>query len=367
MKWYKINNISEVDSPGLVIYPSRIKANIELAIDIAGDANRLRPHIKTHKMREIIQLHGEYGIYKFKCATIAEAEMAASAGAKDIIIAHQPTLPKIPRLLQLIKAFPATTFKTIVDNIETLQLLNQAMSSQNLMLEVLVDIDNGYQRSGMGISSDALAVYKGIHQALNLSVGGLHVYDGHITHDSFIKRKSLVDKAYREVEDFIDILNQNKLPVPLIVCGGSPSFPVHAQREGVELSPGTFVFWDAKMVEHYKDMPFEIAALVVTRIISKLTDDIACVDLGHKSIASEMPHPRVKFLNCEVKEFLTHSEEHLVIQSPDLESKKVGDVLYGIPYHICPTVALHEEAHVIQQYEVVDKWQVIARKRKITI
>ena len=75
--WYRLENTSEADSPSLVIYKERIQQNISKMIEIAGDAKRLYTHIKTNKMPEVVKMMLEAGISKFKCATIAEAEMAA--------------------------------------------------------------------------------------------------------------------------------------------------------------------------------------------------------------------------------------------------------------------------------------------------
>ena len=66
-------------------------------IDIAGGAARLWPHIKTHKMAEVVQMQIEAGIDRFKCATIAEAEMAAKAGAKHLTLAYPLVGPNIKR------------------------------------------------------------------------------------------------------------------------------------------------------------------------------------------------------------------------------------------------------------------------------
>src|SRR5438034_3156035 len=76
--WYKIANVEEVASPALLIYPDRVEENVRRMIAIAGGIERLRPHLKTHKLPELIHLQIASGIKKFKCATIAEAEMAAS-------------------------------------------------------------------------------------------------------------------------------------------------------------------------------------------------------------------------------------------------------------------------------------------------
>src|ERR1700741_5200154 len=100
-KWWLISNIDETDSPALVIYPDRVKKNIDLLISMTGDVNRLRPHVKTHKTSEAALLQMEAGIKKFKCATIAEAEMLAGIKAADILLAYQPVGPKISRLISL--------------------------------------------------------------------------------------------------------------------------------------------------------------------------------------------------------------------------------------------------------------------------
>src|SRR4051812_14305219 len=97
MKWYDINNITNIDSPTLVIYKERVIQNIATAISMVDDVKNLRPHVKTHKCKEVAQLMIDAGINKFKCATIAEAEMLAMANAKDVLLAYQPVGPKLKR------------------------------------------------------------------------------------------------------------------------------------------------------------------------------------------------------------------------------------------------------------------------------
>ena len=62
---------------------------------------RLRPHVKTHKMAEVVRLQVAQGITRFKCATIAEAEMLAQAGARDVLLANQLVGPNARRLAKL--------------------------------------------------------------------------------------------------------------------------------------------------------------------------------------------------------------------------------------------------------------------------
>ena len=101
----------------------------------------------------------------------------------------------------------------------------------------------------------------------------------------------------------------------------------------------------------------------------RVRGDIArCVDLGHKSIAAENTiDKRVYFLNTDNLQFLSQSEEHLILKVEEAAAYKIGDVLYGVPFHICPTVALYERAVVVEKNEAVDEWKVIARDRKISV
>ena len=81
--WFAIANAAEVPSPSLLLYPDRAEENVRRMIVLAGGPARLRPHIKTHKMPELIKMQLQLGVTKVKCATIAEAEMTAAAGAPD--------------------------------------------------------------------------------------------------------------------------------------------------------------------------------------------------------------------------------------------------------------------------------------------
>jgi len=45
----------------------------------------------------------------------------------------------------------------------------------------------------------------------------------------------------------------------------------------------------------------------------------------------------------------------------------VGDVFYGLPYHVCPTVALYERVFTIENGKVTGEWKTISRDRKLTV
>ncbi len=366
MQWYTINNIDTIDSPALVVYPERVKQNIQHAIQLAGDAALLRPHVKTNKIAEVCSLMLQAGITHFKCATIAEAEMLGMIKAPDVLLAHQPVGPKAERLWQLIEKFPNTHFSCIIDNAGTAAALSELFIAANQSLDVYIDLNIGMNRSGI-IPEKALELYKTCQSFKGIDIIGLHGYDGHIRDTDLSLRNQRSDEGFSKVEKLlsdIEAVSQKKLQV---VAGGSPSFPTHVKRKGVQFSPGTFVFWDWGYKHIVPDEPFDYAALVITRIISIIDEQTVCTDLGHKSVAAENPLPRVHFLNAPDAVPSGQSEEHLVLKVPDSSVYKPGDVLYGVPVHICPTVALYDSAIVIENNEAITSWNVIARKRKITI
>lgn len=365
--WYLLSDPQLVPSPALLVWPGRIIRNIEEMIRTAGGTAMLRPHVKTHKMPEVVRLLINSGIVKFKCATIAEAEMTAAAGATDILLAVQPAGPNIHRLLELKRKFPSVTFSCIADCETVIRELSEYSSGLGLTTPVWLDINTGMNRTGISPGKQAVDLYRLLSGLPGLKAAGLHAYDGHIHDHDLIVRKQKCDEAYRGVTYMIEEISCFHPGKTEVVAGGSPTFPIHAAREGVETSPGTVLLWDYGYGTGFSDMKYLCAAVLLSRIISKPADDLICIDLGHKAVASEMPHPRVKLCGFERYEFVAHNEEHLVIRLPEARIMKVGDVVYCIPWHICPTVDRHDKAFVVEEGRVTGQWSVEARRRVISV
>jgi D-serine deaminase-like pyridoxal phosphate-dependent protein len=367
VRWFEVENAGETESPSLIVYPDRIESNIREMIVIAGDRERLRPHVKTHKMPEIIRLQIKYGIKKVKCATIAEAEMAAEAGADDILLAYQPVGPNVQRFFSLQKKFPRIKFSCIADCEDTLRELSVFAGDSGNRIPVWLDINAGMNRTGTDPGKGARELFRMITMLPGLIPAGLHVYDGHIHEKDLESRVKICDEAYTPVQSLIEELrNMTGAPVK-IVAGGTPTFPIHAKRENVELSPGTTLLWDYGYGTSFGDLNFLHAAVLFTRVISKPSGNKICLDLGHKAVGSEMPQPRIKIIGMEDFRITAHNEEHMVIETDNAGKFSVGDHLYALPYHICPTVDRYDNVYVAENNRVTGQWSVRARKRKITV
>jgi D-serine deaminase-like pyridoxal phosphate-dependent protein len=232
---------------------------------------------------------------------------------------------------------------------------------------VFIDIDCGMHRSGILPAAGAFELYRAIATAPGLLAGGLHVYDGHISNADLTGREQECNSALSPVRALRQQLIAAGFPVPCLVAGGTPTFPIYARQTDVECSPGTCVFWDGMCAKQCPGMDFLQAALVLTRVVSKPGKNLLCLDLGHKAIAAENPHPRVHFLNLPDARAVRHSEEHLVVETERAAEFPLGAPLYGIPWHICPTVALYSEAVVVTGGRAAEKWKIEARQRAIHI
>lgn len=366
--WYTINYPEKVDSPALLVYLDRVKDNIQKVIkEVGGKPDRLRPHVKTNKSTEACKLMMDAGIKAFKGATIAEIEMLANAGAKDILLAYQPVGPKVDRFLSLASQYPKVDFHCLVDNIDAATALNEKVIVSQLKIGAYIDLNAGTNRTGIAPGEKTEDLFEEILKMKGLVIKGFHLYDGHLRNPDIELRKKECDEGFLPISKMRENLERKHDLTLEIIAGGTTTFPIHAKRENVTCGPGTFIYWDEGYGSGLPEQSFLNAALVMCRVISLPSDTLVCVDLGHKAIAPENPLAnRVKFLNAPGLVPVSQSEEHLVLEAKKGHEYKIGDVFYGVPFHICPTVAAYQEAVVFQDGERVASWKIVARDRRIT-
>lgn len=361
---YRIENEGEILSPALIYYADRIRENTRRTIEIAGGAERLWPHVKSHKMRAMLEMQMEMGVCRFKCATLAEAEMAAEAGAAHVLLAYPLVGPAIAAFVSLVQKYPAVQFYALADDLGALCALDREAAQRNASFGFFVDVNMGMNRTGV----ETARLYDFIRaigplQALRFS--GLHCYDGHVHTTDLLEREAEVTEMVAAIADALDRLEAVGTEIPAIIAGGSPSFPCHAANPDVFLSPGTVFLWDAGYSAAYPDLPFTPAAAVLTRVVSHPADGIFTLDLGCKGIASDPAGPRGVVAGLEHAEALFQSEEHWtyrMLPGHEAERPAIGAVFYVIPTHICPTTALYSAALVAENGRITGRWTVDARR-----
>ena len=367
---YRLADTDRLDTPALVWYLPVIRENIRKTLETAGGPERLWPHIKTYKSEDMIRLLLSFGIRRFKCATVAEAEMCLAAGAEAVILAYPAVGPMQDRLIALQRAFPDRAVFAIGDDAATLRAQSSKAAAAGVTLQLLMDLNSGMTRTGVR-PEDAEKLYTEISRYPGLRVAGFHVYDGHHHERDLAERKARVAEEMRGVYALREKLAERGLRQPLIVAGGTPTFPCHAaDPENPWLSPGTCFLHDAGYASAFPDMPFQIGAMVLTRVISHPASDLFTTDLGNKAVAADPGVPRAVLCGYETCETVLQNEEHWVLRVPSgsgLVRPEIGTVLYAAPMHVCPTTILYPSALIAEEGRITGSWRITARDRKLTI
>lgn len=365
---YPLRGLCDIQTPALVFYRDIIVRNTQMAIDCAGGADRLWPHVKSHKMRAMIEMQREMGINRFKCATIAEAQMVADCGAAHILLAYPLVGPNITRFIQLMQAYPKCIFYAIGDDETQLRCLSDASAAVGLRTRTLLDINMGMNRTGIALDK-AEALYCACAGMDGLQMTGLHGYDGHIHDAELSDRIQSANGAIQAIHALRVKLQAEELPCEIMVMGGTPTFPVHAAYEDVYLSPGTVFLGDGKCLQNVADLDIIPAAGIWTRVISHPAPGLFALDLGVKGISTDQADGRGILVGMEAATPLFQSEEHWVYQMPEGSPvPAIGDSFFVVPLHVCPATPLYPYALIVDsEGDVVERWDVTARNRSIGI
>jgi D-serine deaminase-like pyridoxal phosphate-dependent protein len=297
--------------------------------------------------------------------------MLATAAATDVLIAYNMVGPNCRRLANLIRAYPRCHFSVTGDHPVALEALSRVMADAGQVVDVLLDLDVGQHRTGITPGADAAVLYEQLAGWPGLRPGGLHVYDGHNHQESLTERQQAVMSLLEPVLSLRAQLEKKGLPVPRVVAGGTPTFPVFAKLDlpGLECSPGTCFLHDQGYGSKFADMAgFTPAALLLTRVISKPLPTRLTLDLGYKAVASDPPAgKRLTLLDVPDYQAVLQNEEHLVIDTPHAARYQPGDELFAVPTHICPTCAMHKQAYVVEDGAVTGTWEIVGRDRVLSI
>ena len=374
-----VKNSRTLPSPALLFFEDAIRANFREAIRIAGTPARLRPHIKTHKTAEISAMAMSFGIDKFKCATIAEAEMLARTGAPDILLSYTLVGRNAERLVELTAKYTHSRFSTIVDDMDSAKVIDALAHDAGVRIGAFLDLDIGQHRTGIAAGRDAAALYAYLARESvagtapgrdpGLYAAGLHCYDGHNHQHDIGERTAAAEACYAIMDGFRTSLRNAGLPVPEVVIGGTPTFPCYAAHDDVILSPGTCFLHDYSYASSFPDLKFQHAALIMARVVSRNKSlGTFTIDLGYKGISADPKGLRGYLPDFEGSAPVLQNEEHWVFTAPDRGLPEIGAEVYVIPTHICPTVALYERAHIVDKDDVCfAEWNIACRDRSIGI
>ena len=366
---FRVAEAAGMLTPALLIDRDRVRHNIATTLHLlGGDANRWRPHVKTAKLGCIMSMFIDAGVRQFKCATSLELSVACQSGAHDVLVAY-PVLGAFGvRVRQIAEQHRGVAISVLVEN--------QAQVAQwsGTSVSVFVDVNPGMNRTGVpeGHSDAILRLSQSIVSS-GLRFRGLHYYDGHLSRYDMTERCVQAHLGYERLMHIVDELAGFGIQVPEVITAGTPSFPCSLSFPPFSsapfvhrISPGTVVYCDttslSQLPPEYRYLP---AAVIMTRVVSHPAPDMITCDAGHKTVSADAGVPTCMVLGHPALEPLTPSEEHLPMRVADNATvPALGELLYLVPRHVCPTVNNFDDAVIVSGGNLVAVEPVSSRGRE---
>jgi D-serine deaminase-like pyridoxal phosphate-dependent protein len=364
---YRLADASNVLTPALAIYPAIVDANIAATLRlVGGNPNRWRPHVKTVKLAYVERRMVAAGVTACKCATTLELATACEAGFTDVLLAFAVVGPHVKRVRQIAARHPRALISALVES------ERQIRQWSGTPIGVFLDVNSGMNRTGVEQAhTDAILDLARIAADAGVELRGLHYYDGHLArYDDKAERETLAHRGYDRLIELVAALNDAGFPVAEVVTAGTPTLPAslsYPHFAGASflhrVSPGTVVYADCTSLGQLPaEYGYRPAVVVVSTVISRPTPDRVTCDAGAKSLAADMGAPTCLALGHPELAPQHLSEEHQpMLIEPGATPPAIGDILYLVPRHVCPTVNNFDNALIVEDGRVTGVERVTAR------
>jgi D-serine deaminase-like pyridoxal phosphate-dependent protein len=369
---FRVAEAARVMTPALVIDRDRVQHNIATMLHLlGGDANRWRPHVKTAKLGYTMRMFVDAGVRQFKCATSLELSVACQAGAHDVLVAYPLIGANAARVRQMAEQQGSVEVSVLVDNEA------QIAQWRGTPVSVFVDVNPGMNRTGVPEDhTDAILHLSQSIAASGLRFRGVHYYDGHLSKYDIAERCRHAHPGYERLLHIVDTLVSLGIEVPEVITAGTPAFPCSLSFPRFSgtpfvhrVSPGTVVYCDmTSLVQLPPEYEFQPAAMVMSRVVSHPAPGMITCDAGHKTVSADAGVPTCVVCGHPGLEPLAPSEEHLPMRVADSAPiPAIGDLLYLVPRHVCPTVNNFDDALIVGGGKLIAVERVSARGRERSI
>ena len=359
-------HISELETPAVVVDLDVMDQNLaRMAAYCRKHQLLLRPHTKTHKIPELAKRQIESGATGITVAKIGEAEVMLEAGITDILIAYPIVGPrKASRLASIAERARITVS---LDSEEAATSISEAVAKQGAKVEVLVELNVGFDRCGVSSEVEVLSLAKKIASLPGLEFKGLMFFPGHFGVEAQ-QRATLRAQVNELLDRVLEACAREHLPVSIVSGGSTPAAFESEMFHGVnEVRPGTYIFNDRNTVGVSAASLNDCALSVLVTVVSTGVPGRAVIDGGSKTFSSDRYQAEdrlgfglVKEDHAAQIERLSEEHGHMNISHSNRQYK-VGDRLSVIPNHVCTTVNMHDEIYGIRGEQVEVVWRVEGR------
>lgn len=361
----------ELNTPVLVVELDALRRNVDKMADFARRHGlRLRPHAKTHKSPDIAKLQIEAGAIGICCAKIGEAEVLADHGVVEGLHITSPVVSPAP--IERLVALNARTegLMCVVDNPANVRALAAAARGAGKPLGLIIDVDPGIRRTGVGSPDAAVQALRAIQADDNLRYLGVQCYCGAQQHiESFEDRRAAMADRAAFLRAVIQALIDAGGRPGIVTGGGTGTHRIDAALDlFTELQVGSYVFMDGQylacdLTGEDGGSPFETALMVDARVVSANTAGLVTLDAGFKAFATDAEAPLVLAGAPEGARYRFMGDEHGALLLPPGQTLGLAHIVsLGAP-HCDPTVNLYDTYHVVRGDTLRDLWPIAARGR----
>ena len=366
-------HVATVKTPCLLLDIDRVRRNAVRMSDIANRNDvRLRPHIKTHKCIEIakIQTAGHDGA--ITVSTLAEARAFAKHGFNDITYAVPIEKGKFKDAIEILAS--GVKLNLLTDDAATVKQLDEAAGKSGATFDVFVKIDCGTHRVGIEPDTDAaIEIPRALSDSTNLNFAGILTHAGHSYEAK--SKDGILEVARHERDSMVELatrIGRKGIAVPTVSIGSTPSMSTIDHLDGIdEIRPGNYIFFDNYQAT-LGSCSFEDTALTVLAAVIHKGKDRMVIDAGGIALSKDRG-PVSLDPSCGYGHVLDVdgnetglrvtglSQEHGEIEASGndaLDRFKVGDRVRILANHSCLTAAQHSHYHVLENGEIVDRWEI---------
>lgn len=350
----------DLDTPAVVVDLAVLDANIDrMARAMAARGVVLRPHAKTHKSVAVARRQLEAGAVGLTVATLSEAEVFANAGCDDVFVAY-PVFPSGTKGERLRRLHERVHLRVGLDSRAAAYALGAALAGTSAPLDVVIEVDCGQHRSGVGI--DKVVPLAEAAVAAGLRVVGCFTHAGH----AYAAPDGPAGAAVQEnaaLTEAAGLLDGAGFDVLVVSAGSTPTALHSAHGRVNEERPGTYVFGDAQQLVLGTCGLGEVALRVVATVVSA-SEGRYVLDAGSKALSADRPAWMPGFGLVPDRpddRVATVTEEHAVVEAGGGPLPMVGRRIEVVPNHVCPVVNLADELVLVEGEEVVDRWPIDAR------
>jgi len=356
--------LKDIDTPALLLDVAAMERNLtRMAAFAASRHVNLRPHAKIYKATpQLARLQITAGAIGITCAKLSEAEVLASAGIQEILVANQIVgRLKMERLVNLARS---CRVMVAVDSRENIDEIDRSAQMQGLTIGALIEVNIGHNRCGVAPFEPVAELARYILGKPGLKFRGLMGYDGHNTLKvSEIERGGYSLKAYRLLSDMRKYLEQAGTEVEIVSGGGTFTYRYAAEVEGItELQTGTYLLMDTAFQEHGVH-EFECTLSVLASVISRPeyagANGLVIVDTGRKSVSTALGLPEVKNPPRSGASVISLSDEHgRVVFADPATAPRVGSKIELCVRDANGTINQFDRFYVIRDGAVEAVWKI---------